>query len=119
MRISFHSTTGDEKTFYEIEATYENNILEFNDSSVENTTIRFEIYDNKIIMNRIGDVTMNMVFEKDKTTDGYYQNKMGLEFKFKVLCTNLFISNKKFSIDYQMIIDEEYTNEHKLWILFH
>ena len=118
MIVSFFSVDEElNKVSFRSEAKQINNSIIFDDKSVKNTIINLEIYDDKIIIDRSGDVNTYMEFMKNQYFDTSYKSKDGLEFNFKIFCNMLEIKQKRIDIEYDMILDENTKFHHKLWIL--
>jgi hypothetical protein len=62
---------------------------------------------------------MEMTFDLNRSTNGYYKNTMGLEFTFTVKTNKLKVVKNKILVEYNMILDEFTASTHKIWILLH
>lgn len=105
------------KVHFESEAVINQEELAFVDKSCENTTIHFLFSDTKMVLQRDGDTQMEMVFDLQKRTNGFYENSEGLRFDFLVECTHLECTNQKITIHYTMILDKQTKTKHKISLL--
>lgn len=118
MVVYFYSINQDkEKVCFHSEGKKDGNRIMFSDLSCENTIISLLVEKDKIVLKREGDTETEMELIKDKTTKGYYKNKMGLDFFFKVICKRLEIKKNRIDIEYSMIMDSEEISSHKIWII--
>jgi uncharacterized beta-barrel protein YwiB (DUF1934 family) len=120
MRLSFHSIDdNDNKIFYEADYEKSDNEIVFIDKTLENTTNHLIIDQDKLKLIRLGEVEMEMTFDLNRSTNGYYKNTMGLEFTFTVKTNKLKVVKNKILVEYNMILDEFTASTHKIWILLH
>ncbi len=120
MIVSFFSVDEElNRVSFKSEAKQIDNSIIFEDKSAKDTTINLEIYDDKIIIDRVGSVNTFMEFRLNQTFETKYKSDAGLEFDFKIFCNLLEIKQNRIDIEYDMILDEITKFHHKLWILFH
>lgn len=118
MIVSFFSIDDElNKVTFKSEAKIINNSIIFEDKSVKNTIINLEVYDDKISIDRSGDINTYMEFRLNEYFDTFYKSKEGLEFNFKIFCNLLEIKQKRIDIEYDMILDENTKFHHKIWVL--
>lgn len=118
MKVAFLSLDDENnKIHFESEASRKENEIIFLDQTTPNTTIEFKIESESVTMVRTGDVNSYMEFVLNKKTKGNYQNIMGLEFDFEVLCTYFLITTNKIRLDYELILDEHTKTMHKISLL--
>ena len=115
----FHSLdSNEEKIYFQVEGKIIKHLLIFEDKSTPNTIIYLAINKDNIILDRVGDTNMHMNFKSNQIIEGYYKNKLGLEFRIFIKTNNLIIKTNKIEIDYDLIIDDYTASSHKIWILF-
>ena len=120
MMLTFHSIDDENnKIIFKSEYKKNNNIIIFEDKSVENTMIFLTINEDNIIFERKGNINMKLILHKNIKTQGYYQNELGLDFKFNIITSKLEYNKNKINIGYSMYLDEDLISTHKIWILFH
>ena len=103
---------------FKSECKLENNTYIFKDKSVENTTIYLKIYEDYINIIRKGDTNMYLDLKLNEKLDGNYENKLGLKFNFHSFTREINIKSNGFYATYDLIIDDNIINTHKIWILF-
>lgn len=119
MKVAFLSIDDEgNKVHFTSQYNLKNNKIVFDDQSSDNTIIELENLKDKLIFKRIGTVNMQMTFQNQTTTEGFYANDLGLEFKFLVFCHNLTKTDKRIVIDYDLILGEEDKHRHKISLLF-
>lgn len=119
MKVIFHSLdSNEEKIYFQVEGKIIKHLLIFEDKSTPNTIIYLAINKDNIILDRVGDTNMHMNFKSNQIIEGYYKNKLGLEFRIFIKTNNLIIKTNKIEIDYDLIIDDYTASSHKIWILF-
>lgn len=117
MKITFYSLDDEKnKIFFKSEGKKIDNCIIFEDKSYDNTVIKLELYSSSIILNREGNVNMKLILKKNEASECFYQNEMGLEFKFMAFCKDLIIKENRIDIEYDMILDEDILSSHKIWI---
>lgn len=120
MQVTFTSLDEEmNRIQYEASVKQEENYFIFEDKSVSDTQVKLLIESEVVHLIRFGQVQMEMIFDPKKKTMGHYQNEMGLEFQFMIVCTKLSISKDCVIIHYQMILDETIKTKHKITLLFH
>lgn len=118
MIVSFFSVDEElNKVSFKSEAKVINNSIIFEDKSVKDTIINLEIYDDKIIVDRSGNINTYLEFKLNETFNTKYKSNDGLEFEFKIFCNLLEIKQNRIDIEYDMILDESTKFHHKLWFL--
>ena len=60
---------------------------------------------------------MQMHFCLDKSTQGIYKNKDGLEFDFEVHTKSLIIEKNKLKVSYDMVMDEDILSSHTFQVV--
>lgn len=120
MKLTFHSIDDENnKIIYKSDYVKNNNTIIFDDKSVENTKVYLEINNDNIIFERKGNINMKINLTLNKKTEGYYQNDIGLDFKFYIVTNKIENNKNKITIEYSMYLDEDLMSTHKIWILFH
>lgn len=99
------------------DASINNNVISFIDKSIENTLIKIFINKDNLILQRTGNIEMEICFIKNKTTKAYYKNNFGLDFEFEAKCHELLLTENRIDIKYDMILDNELLSSHKIWII--
>lgn len=118
MKVFFYSVDDEEnKVSFHSEGIYENNVLSFEDKTLENTRIHIFIYPKRLIFQREGSVEMKLELIEGQAIPSFYRNDLGLEFEFQALCHKLKISKDKIDIEYEMILDHNSLSYHKIWII--
>lgn len=117
MKLLFKSISSSSNAVrFESDFITENNMIIFNDLSLNNTKICIEKNDDSsIIFKRIGDVEMILPMYLKKESKAYYNNKQGLEFEFKVKTISLMIENDMIFIEYETNI-MDFKENHKIFI---
>lgn len=116
MNIVFYSLDSyNNKVYFKTEGIFNNNILSFSDDI---SNYEFIIKNDFITLNRTGSVIMNLIFKKNKKTEGSYKNELGLEMKLEIFTKFLSIKNNKIDIEYDLFINNELISSHKIKILF-
>ncbi len=116
MLIKFYSFTPSGNVKFESNGTYNNDILEFIDKSVENTKILFKVLSDGVEFKRVGSTNMDMILKIGKETIGHYK-KDDLEFDFKILTHNIEVLDDKISIIYEMNFNGETLGIYKIFIV--
>ncbi len=120
MDLTFYSIdSNNDKVIYHTSYIKSENTIIFDDKSVSNTKIYLTINENKVLFERKGNVFMQIPLEKDKLTSCHYENELGLSFDFKVITTNLSISNKRIEMGYELFLESDMISNHKITIIFH
>lgn len=120
MILTFHSIDNDDnKIIYKTEYIKKDNLITFDDKSMENTQIHLTIESDSIHFQRVGDNEMDLMLIYNQKTTGFYKNSIGLEFEFEVFTSGLTINSKRISIKYTMFLEGNPMSTHKIWILFH
>ena len=119
MKVAFLSIDEDgNKVHFTSQCETNENKIVFADQSSDKTIIEIENLKDKLIFKRIGTINMQMSFQNQKTTEGFYANDLGLEFKFLIYCHKLTKNDKRIVIDYDLILNEEEKHRHKISLLF-
>lgn len=120
MNVKFKSVDN-ENNIIEFDSSYvlEQNVYIFDDKSSENTKIYLKNNNGVINIKREGNVSMNITLSTNGKHKGSYKNNEGLMFDFYVLTKELIIKSNNIYATYDLIIENDIINSHKMWILFH
>ncbi len=118
MIVSFNSIDEElNKVSFISLAKKNNESIVFEDKSVKDTIINLEIYDDKVIIDRVGYVNIFLEFRLNSTFKTTYKSNDGLEFDFEIFCNMLDIKQNRIDIEYDMILDDFTKTHHKIWVL--
>lgn len=118
MKVHFYSISKDLKVDFISDLTVDGLQYYFMDQSLEDTMVRIEIVnENEISLTRTGQTSMLAIFRKSQRTRCHYENKMGLQFDFEVLCQEIKIEKNKIFWSYDYFIDEIYQDTYKIWLI--
>lgn len=108
MIVSFVSIA-DENNKIEFTAKAEVRLDEiiFEDKSMSNTMISIKHENSSIILKRFGATNMLMEYRLGCLTSGYYRNNEGIDFEFEIYTRYLKVGNDKYSVSYDMIVENE------------
>ena len=114
--LEFYSIDSDNNEVHYM-SLYErqNDLIIFDDKSVENTKVFLKI-GNQFEIFRHGKVDMNFKFNKEKLTQGYYKNELGLEIDFVIKTIKLSFDNNIFNVIYELYYANEKISTHKITI---
>ena len=119
MVVSFRSLDSENnKIEYISEAEQVEDYIEFEDKSCFDTKIRLKIENGIAEFIRFGFISMSIKFQLNKITPGAYVNAEGLDFEFEIYTTELQIEKDKFSVRYNMIMDNNVISKHFIQIAF-
>lgn len=117
MKIHFYSFSDTGNVSYDAECEFSNNTYSFKEEE-SNSLIKFTINsDGTILMNRIGENSLSMLFDLDKLTKSHFKNSMGLEFDFTVNTKEINITTKGFMVNYTYYVDEKTSQNVKICLL--
>lgn len=118
MIVSFNSLDEElNKVSFVSKAKRINDIIVFEDKSVNDTMINLKIRNNSIIIDRSGHVNLYMEFKENNIFKTKYKSNDGLEFDFEIFCNMLDIKQNRIDIEYDMILDDFTKTHHKIWVL--
>lgn len=120
MNVKFNSKIDDYEIEFNTEASINDGIIDFKDESLENTRIQLEIYpdDSAVRFKRYGDTCMDITFIDQTVSQGYFRNKMGLEFNFEANTNLVEIHEKSISLIYELYVNGEINNKTIITISF-
>lgn len=119
MKVTFLSLDDDNnKVYFTSDYSKVDDQIVFLDKSTPNTEIHLKIKDEEVILERIGSVNMQMIFNLKHLTKGFYNNDMGLDFNFQIKCHKLLCRNKKVNVEYDLILEDGQKLGHKFSLLF-
>ncbi|MBD5390831.1 DUF1934 domain-containing protein [bacterium] len=107
MIVSFLSFNENIKTAFQAEADQRKNTISFEDKSCPNTEIRISWFETSILLERFGQVEMNMLFSLEQPTKGFYKNQEGVEFEYTIHTDSLFISKNRIKVSYTLYLENQ------------
>lgn len=107
MIVSFLSFNENTKIAFQTDAEKIENRILFEDKSYPNTKIRLSLFGKTVLLERFGQVNMNMLFCLEEDTKGFYKNQEGVEFEYRIHTNSLMIAENRIKVSYVLYLDEE------------
>ncbi len=117
MELLFYSLDKDSnKVFFRANYEKKDNLIIFQDKSMENTMIYLTINRDSLVFERKGNTSMTMILKENINTPFHYESSTGLFFDFEVKTKVLSIKDNKLELEYSLLdLGDEIQNV-KLWI---
>lgn len=117
MELVFYSLDKDSnKVFFRTNYIKKDNIIIFQDKSIENTMICLTINSDSLVFERKGNTSMTMILKENIRTPFHYESSTGLFFDLEVKTNKLSIKDNKLEIEYSLFDLSEEIQNVKLWI---
>ena len=116
MKVIFHSFIDKEHVVIEEELFPSGEYLGFKDKTNDGF-IYYKKDGDRLHFKREGNASMNLLFDRTKSTVCHYENKMGLSFDMLIKTKRLVFSPEKIIIEYDYYLDGSFQSNVKLYLI--